>query len=222
MGLALDWPALRIISLMELFVSALLLGIAFCAPPGIVTIEAVRRGLARGFWGALLVELGSLIGDAAWAIIALAGLAALVHNGPVRLILGGLGAVFLFYLAYSSLRDARRGVAIAGTQASRSRRDFSTGVLLSLGNPFTLAFWLGAGGATITASVPQPGWTHFAIFFLAFMLGALGWCFVLAGLVVWGRRLISPPFFRWVHLACGLLLGYFGVTLLIKNLSVFF
>ncbi|HYM70515.1 MAG TPA: hypothetical protein VEZ44_13030 [bacterium] len=44
---------------------AFALGIAACAPPGVVTVEAVRRGIHRGFAGALLLELGSLVGDAA-------------------------------------------------------------------------------------------------------------------------------------------------------------
>jgi len=67
-----------------LFLSSLVLGIAFCAPPGIITAEAVRRGLARGFRPALWVELGSLNGDATWAIIALAGAAFVVQNAVAR------------------------------------------------------------------------------------------------------------------------------------------
>lgn len=51
-----------------LILSAILLGLAFCAPPGAVTAEAIRRGVARGFGAALGIELGSLIGDAVWAI----------------------------------------------------------------------------------------------------------------------------------------------------------
>jgi chemosensory pili system protein ChpE len=206
---------------MNLFVSSLILGIAFCAPPGIVTIEAVRRGMARGFWATLQVELGSLIGDATWAIIALVGLAFLVQNGPARVILGSLGTLFLFYLAWSAFREAKKG-GIPETKPSNRQGDFSTGAFLSLGNPFTVAFWLGVGSSTITTSVPDPEWIHFVVFFLAFMLGALIWCFILAGLVVWGRRFVTPVFFRWVNVVCGLLLGYFGIELFLKNLAGFF
>jgi chemosensory pili system protein ChpE len=197
---------------MSLFLSSFFLGIAFCAPPGIVTIEAIRRGFARGFWATLLVELGSLIGDATWAIIALTGLAFLVQNGLARLLLGTTGALFLFYLAGSALVDARRGGLPAPGKPGQGT-DFSTGALLSLGNPYTIAFWLGVGSSTITASAPDPEWSHFVVFFLAFMLGALLWCFILAGLVVWGRRLINPTFFRWVNAVCAVFLCYFGIQL---------
>jgi chemosensory pili system protein ChpE len=56
--------------MITLFLASFALGLAFCAPPGAITAEALRRGLARGFRPALLVELGSLIGDATWALIA--------------------------------------------------------------------------------------------------------------------------------------------------------
>ena len=65
--------------MVSLFVSAFGVGLAFCAPPGVITAEALRRGLSRGFWSALLLELGSLIGDAAWAALALTGAALLVE-----------------------------------------------------------------------------------------------------------------------------------------------
>ncbi len=50
--------------------TAFALGIAFRAPPGPVNAEAGRRGLHRGFRGAFLTEVGALVGDTAWAILA--------------------------------------------------------------------------------------------------------------------------------------------------------
>ena len=92
-----------------LFFAAFGLGLAFCAPPGAVTAEAVRRGLSRGFRAALLLELGSLVGDAFWA--------------------------------------------------------------------------------------------------------ALLWCFVISGLIAWGRRGIGPTFCRCINLLCGLALVLFAAHL---------
>ncbi|MDQ2787111.1 MAG: LysE family translocator, partial [Chloroflexota bacterium] len=92
-----------------LFVSAVGLGVAYCAAPGAVNTEAVRRGLARGFRPVLLVQLGSLIGDALWATLALTGTAFLGHNRSLRLVLGIAGACFLLRLAWSALQEAWRG-----------------------------------------------------------------------------------------------------------------
>jgi chemosensory pili system protein ChpE len=203
-----------------LFLSSLVLGVAFCAPPGIITAEAVRRGLARGFWPALWVELGSLIGDATWAIIALAGAVFVVQNEVARLLLGIVGTLFLLHLAWSAIWSAKQG-AVPQPKNATGRGDFVAGAVLSLGNPFAIAFWLGVGSSTITTHVPNPQWIHFVIFLCAFMLGGLAWCFFLAGLITWGRRFVTPIFFRGVNFLCGLFLGYFGLQLLWNTASLF-
>ena len=190
-----------------------MLGIAFCAPPGVVTAEALRRGLARGFRPALLVELGSLIGDATWAMLTLAGAAFIVQNTPARLFLGAVGASFLAYLAWSAIWGAVRG-GLPQASNERHHGDFIAGAFLSLGNPFAIAFWLGVGTSTIAASVSNPQLVHSVVFFIAFMLGGLAWSFFLAGLITWGRRFVTPAFFRGVNFICGACLGYFGLNLL--------
>jgi threonine/homoserine/homoserine lactone efflux protein len=201
-----------------LALASLLLGIAFCAPPGIVTAESVRRGLARGFWATLHVQLGSLVGDATWAVIALAGAAFLVQTPFVRTTLGLLGAAFLLHLAWSGVREGRRG-KLPESRPGRPHGDFATGALLSLGNPWAIAFWLGAGASTITARVANPALIHFALFLAAFMAGALAWCFVLAALVAHGRQRLNARFFAAVNVCCALFLGAFGLQLLWNTLK---
>jgi threonine/homoserine/homoserine lactone efflux protein len=58
----------RKISFMFLFLFACGLAILFCAPPGAITAQALRRGFVDGFKAAFLLEVGSLVGDATWAI----------------------------------------------------------------------------------------------------------------------------------------------------------
>lgn len=200
-----------ILMMLSLVFSSLTLGFAFCAPPGVVTAEAVRRGLGRGFWPALWVGLGSMIGDGTWVIIALVGADFLVQNATARLLLGGIGTLFLVYLAVSALREAYKGELPAASNSERG--DFATGMMLSLGNPFAVAFWLGVGSSTITTSVANPQGIHYVIFFLAIMAAALTWSFFLAWLITRGRRFIQPAFFRWVNLLCGLVLGYLAYRL---------
>jgi chemosensory pili system protein ChpE len=201
-----------------MFLSSMLLGIAFSAPPGVVTAEAIRRGLARGFWPALFVELGSLIGDATWATLALTGIAFIVQNMLARLLLGAMGTLFMFYLAWSALRDAKQG-GLPQSSGVRARGDFAAGAFLALGNPFNIAFWLGLGGSAIAAGAPHPQITHLVIWLVAFLSGALVWCFILSGLIAWGQSFITPTFFRVVNLGCSLFLGYFGLRLAWNTIS---
>ena len=206
---------------MSLFLSSFVLAIAFCAPPGVVTAETVRRGAARGFIPALFVQFGSLVGDTTWAIIALTSLAFIVQNNVAKVILSLLGTVLMLKLAWDAFKDARAGKELDTSQADSNRGDFTNGAFLSLGNPMNIVFWTGLG-TTVFASLsesPQP--IHFAIFFAGFLGGAILWCFFMAGLVAWGRKFVTPAFFRWVNLVCGIALGYFAVQLawrIVQNL----
>src|SRR5512132_4446815 len=94
---------------MTLFVSSFILAISFCAPPGIITAETVRRGSARGFIPALYVQFGSLVGDTTWAIIALTGLAFLIQNPAAKTILSLIGIALMLKLAWDAFKDAREG-----------------------------------------------------------------------------------------------------------------
>jgi chemosensory pili system protein ChpE len=203
----------------SLFLLAFGISLAYCAPPGPVTAEALRRGLMRGFRPALLLELGSLIGDATWAAIALAGVTILIQSTVVRVALGLIGAAFLLHLAWSAYRDARAGGAPKSALPG-GRGDFATGALVSLGNPNAVAFWLGIGGAMVAGVAADPGPGQFAVFFAGFLSAALGWCFFIATLIAWGGRLMSAAFFRWVNVACALTLGYFGLRLLVATLRL--
>ena len=69
------------------------------------------------------------------------------------------------------------------------------------------------GATTITNAIPQPETVHFVVFFLAFMAAAALYAFLISALIAFGRRYITAGFFRVINLACGLFLGYFGISL---------
>jgi chemosensory pili system protein ChpE len=204
---------------MPLFFSSFLLAIAFCAPPGVVTAETVRRGAARGFFPALFVQLGSLVGDTTWAVIALTGLAFIVQNNLAKIVLSLIGILLMLKLAWGAIQDAREVKELAASSSHSHRGDFTNGAFLSLGNPMNIVFWTGLG-TTVFASIsgrPQPA--DFAIFFGGFLSGAVLWCFIMAGIVAWGRKFVTPTFFRWVNFACGIALGFFAIQLGLKLLQ---
>jgi chemosensory pili system protein ChpE len=125
-------------------------------------------------------------------------------------------------LARDAIRDAHHGTELDMAAPTPGRGDFTNGAFLSLGNPMNIVFWTGLG-TTVFASIsgrPQPA--DFAIFFAGFLAGAILWCFILAGLVAWGRKFVTPAFFRWVNFACGIALGFFALQLglnLLQNLQ---
>lgn len=201
---------------MTLFLSSFILAIAFCAPPGVVTAETVRQGAARGFLPALFVQFGSLVGDTTWALIALTGLAFLVQNNIAKIILSLAGIVLMLKLAWDALQDARHGKELELASPVSNRGDFANGALLSLGNPLNIVFWTGLGSTVFTSISGRPQPVHFVIFFAGFLGGAVLWCFFMAGLIAWGRKFITPIFFRWVNLFCAIALSFFALQLGLK------
>jgi len=200
-----------------LFLSAMGLGIAFCLPPGAVTAEAIRRGLRGGYWAVLRLELGSLIGDATWAALALVGAAFLVQAPVARVTLGVCGGLLLLWLAFQAFQGARSG-DVPKASPDSSRRDFTTGALLSLTNPLSIAFWLGVGGASVATQSSRPEPMDFVIFFGGFLLSCFLYCFAAAAVIAWGRALLRPRFFRVVYVLSGLGLLYFGGRLIVRTL----
>ena len=197
------------------FWNALGLGLAFCASPGALNAEALRRGLARGFSSALLVEVGSLIGDGTWAVIGLSGAAYVAKYRLASIALASLGSVFLFWLAFHALRDAWPGTR-PPPRPQRHHGDFAAGALISLMNPYTVAFWMGLGGAVSVMGSERPLVAQYAAFLGAFMLGATLWCFVVSVMIGWGRHVVTPAVFRLINALCGAVLAYAGVTLVVR------
>ena len=155
-----------------MLVSSFILAIAFCAPPGIITAETVRRGSARGFIPALFVQFGSLVGDTTWSIIALTGLAFLVQNNIAKNHLQPDRHYFDAQACMGCVQGCAHGKELEfHIRTCIARGDFASGAFLSLGNPLNIVFWTGLG-TTVFASItgsPQP--IHFAIFFA----GISGW-----------------------------------------------
>ncbi len=202
--------------------TGIMMGVAFAAPPGAVTAETFRRGVRGGFSTALGVQLGSLVGDAAYAVLALVGLATLVQNRALELAVGGFGALFLIYLAWSSFQMARARTAAgpilssdAAPLAEANKRDrgnaFLSGMALSLTNPWAIAFWLSLGGALASIGVANASVTQTAIFFSSFMLGSTLWAVILSFTIGRVRRWMRPAFSRAISAACGLALFAFGM-----------
>ena len=193
-------------------ISAVGLGLAYAATPGVVNTECIRRGMVHGFRPAFSVQAGALIGDVLWAALALSGIAALAENASFTIALSLVGGAFLCRLAFTALREAFTGpkehASVAGSGHLR------TGLVFGLANPAGLAFWAGIGGGMLTARGGSTGFSDYALFLTAFLLGAIAWSTWLSAMVSWGRRYARPRLFRAIDAACGAVLGFFGVRLL--------
>lgn len=190
--------------MLSLAISAFLLGLVFNAAPGAVFAETLRQGLQGGFRPAFAVQVGSLVGDALWAVLGLAGAGMLMQIDALRWPLGIAGVLYLAWLAASSWRAAQCSAAVDSAPPAATRRALRSGVTLSVTNPQNLAYWAALGSAMAGLGVDQPTASHYTVFFIGFMAASVLWCFICAGIVT---RLFGHAGQRWVgmtHRLCAI------------------
>jgi chemosensory pili system protein ChpE len=143
------------------FLYALVFGFVFCLSPGAVLAETLRRGLQHGFRPALLVQVGSLVGDAVWAVIGLTGLALLIQHDAVRIPLTVVCALYLAWLGLRSLIDAWHLPESESAPASSQQNALAVGAAISLANPKNIVYWgaLGSALSGIVGATPSHGQT---------------------------------------------------------------
>ncbi|SDI86349.1 LysE family transporter [Nonomuraea jiangxiensis] len=217
----------------EIFLLALWVGLLFNAAPGAVFSESLRRGMRGGFGPAFAVQVGSLAGDALWAVLGLAGVGALFTVPALRVPLTVGGCLLLGWLGLAALRTAafppptpaeppapphaaEPPAPPGGRVRTVGRGALVVGVAMSIGNPWNVVYWSGAASAVSSVLGREPGVAGLATFFAGFMTSSLAWCFVCAGLIVLLRRALPPTAVRLLEAACGISLLVFAALLLAR------
>lgn len=197
------------ISAFELLGMAFLLGFIFNATPGAVFAETIRHGLSGGYRAALSVQFGSLVGDAAWAVLGLAGIGLLLQADSLKIPVGIAGAGYLAWLAWDSWMASRgeAEIMVPNQKASAMR----SGVVLSLSNPQNIAYWAALGSAFGALGISNPDGIDYTLFFMGFMGSSLVWCFVCAGLVsrLFGGR--GGLWRVWTYRVCAIAFAYLAL-----------
>lgn len=185
------------------------------ASPGPATLALASTGMSRGKQHACALAAGIVLGSATWGFLAAIGLGAVMFtNAWLAEGLRYLGAFYILWLAWKSLRSAMRssGEFQAHSIAGSLQQTFFKGALLHLTNPKAIFSW----GAVFAIAVPQDA-------------GASGlaaiWFFLLSGSVVvfFGYALLFSTeaamqrygrLRRWFDGAFAFLFGGLGLALL--------
>jgi chemosensory pili system protein ChpE len=190
---------------LTLVATAFGLGLVFNAAPGPVFAETVRRGVRGGFQPALAVQLGSLTGDAVWAVLGLAGVGLLSRLESMRIPIAIAGIGYLSWLAWDAWRASAQEFAIDRTNAEgHNHRALWSGALLSLTNPQNIAYWAAMGSALGAVGVRQPTAQQYASFFGGFMLACIVWSFLFAAVVDRVLGSVGAQWARITHRACAI------------------
>lgn len=191
--------------MLTLFTAAVALGFVFNAAPGAVFAETVRQGVRGGFRPAFAVQVGSLVGDALWAVLGLAGVGLLAQSEALRTPIGVAGVAYLLWLAWDAWRAANHEFALQPDAAAPAgRKALRAGMLISVTNPQNVAYWAALGSAMGAVGVHEPSAAQYAIFFAGFMTSSVLWCFVCAALVDRVFRSVGQHWARITYRACAI------------------
>lgn len=188
--------------MLSLFFTAFGLGLVFNAAPGAVFAETVRQGVRGGYRPALAVQIGSLVGDATWAVLGLLGIGLALQWDALRWPVGVAGVIYLTWLSWDSWQAARTVHQIDDGQPPPRGSPLRKGMLLSLSNPQNLAYWAAMGSAMGALGVAEPDAGDYGVFFAGFMVASVVWSFVCAAIVDRLFRRASPAWASFTYRVC--------------------
>ena len=125
-----------------LFAYAAALFIAAVIPgPGITAI--VARALGSGFWPGFFMGLGLILGDVVYLTAVILGLAIIAQAfGTVFMLIKIAGALYLAYIAWKLWTAGLLPQNIEAQRATGLTMSFLSGLLVTLGNPKTMLFYI--------------------------------------------------------------------------------
>jgi threonine/homoserine/homoserine lactone efflux protein len=131
---------------MSLFDALAFAGIflVLAATPGPGVFATVARALASGFSHGAIVALGIVAGDLVYLLLAVYGLAAMAQAmGGFFILVQYAGGAYLIWLGFRIWTTNPEPRALTGIRELSWKSNFSSGLLVTLGNPKAILFYLG-------------------------------------------------------------------------------
>lgn len=225
---------------MELFAKGFLLSLSLCLDIGVVNVALIRTALVRGVRPALLLGLGSALGDLIYALISASAVAAVLQFRGVRFALWLGGSAVLLWLAWRMAREAMHpgALSVSGTSTPNARdeqlsprdrtaqdpslndrADFRRGVALALASPSALLWFAAVGGSVIAANAGSRA--ALLPFLAGFAAGGIAWGVALAITVGRSRHLIGRKTIVGLSVVSALLFVYFAIDVFVRGYGEF-
>lgn len=190
-----------------MFLDKVLLGITLAAPIGPVSLEIIRRGLSKGFLAAFLVVIGAVIGDGLCLSAAYFGLSSLTKYSMVMDLMGLLGATFLLYLGFSSIKDRHKEIHFDNSSMHvGAAKSILLGFALAVVNPLSLVFWISVFAAS-TAGMENITFLPNSLI----LLGVLIWSITLCTVLTFSKNLLNKKVISTIITLSSFMLIFYGM-----------
>ncbi|MFL1676899.1 LysE family translocator [Paenibacillus dendritiformis] len=198
---------------MNLFFTYLLAGLAVAMPVGAMTVEMTKQGLKKGFMHGWAVGLGGMTIDLLLIIALYMGLASILAIPYIQIPMWIIGAGFLAFLGYDSIKNSDQDIALAGDKPNKSFfSSYRNGLLVAV-SPGNLVFWISVFGAVLSDSYDMTQPAKFLIVGAGILAGILVHDVGLLAIVAVTRKAMSRTMIKRVSIIAGFILfgfaGYF-------------
>ncbi|QKK25486.1 LysE family translocator [Rhizobium hidalgonense] len=188
--------------------------------PGPSFVVVSRIAISRSRLDGLAAALGMGAGGVIFAVLALAGLTALLSQFEwLYILLKVAGGAYLIYIAVNIWRGAAQPLEVsdAGDSHRAPRRSFTTALLTQLSNPKTIIVYASLFAALLPRTVPLD---LMIVLPLGVFAVEAGWYSIVA-LAFSARhpRRLYLAAKSWIDRAAGAVMGSLGLRLILSGLS---
>jgi threonine/homoserine/homoserine lactone efflux protein len=204
---------LKEVFLLSLFFTYFLVGLAIAMPVGAMTVEMTKQGLKKGFFHGWAVGLGGMTIDFLLIIALYMGLSSVLSLPYIQIPMWLIGACFLAFLGYDSIKNSDQGIILDGDKPNQSIfSSYRNGLLVAI-SPGNLVFWISVFGSVLSNSYDkQP--VEFLIVGAGILAGILAHDIGLLSIVAVTRKVMNRTMIKWVSIIAGfILIGFAGYFL---------
>nr|WP_198013187.1 LysE family transporter [Niallia circulans] len=179
-------------------------------PVGAITVEMTKQGLKNGFMHGWAVGIGGMTIDLLLILALYFGLAKVLAISYIQIPLWIIGAIFLFILAYDSIKNADKDITMAGEKVNKSLvKTYRNGLLVAV-SPGNLVFWISVFGTVLADSYVGSESISFIIVAAGIITGILLHDIGLLTIVSITRKIMNRQMIKWTSIVAGILLFGFG------------
>ncbi|MBS0969461.1 lysine transporter LysE [Chimaeribacter arupi] len=206
------------------FSNGFLLSLSLCLDIGIANIAMITLAMQRGYFYGFWLGIGTCVGDLAYALLALAGMAVLLQYEAVRWMLWvGGGALLVWFAVKMIVAAFQKAAELTINEPHHSRslfREFGRGIFLAMSSPSAILWFATAGGALISR-MGQHSITASSWFLSGFFFAGVCWTCVicLAGSV--GGKFLGPRLLHYSYIASAVIFSYFAVYVIVSGYREF-
>ncbi|MEW6553213.1 MAG: LysE family transporter [Actinomycetota bacterium] len=197
--------------LISIFFVSLGVGLSGALMPGPLLTVTINESYRRGFMAAPLLVAGHAVLEGALIVLLVLGLDQVVGNDIFFGVVGVAGGAFLVWMGLGMALDVRDDRLHLDLQAHSGKRTgpFVAGLTTSVSNPYWFLWWATFGLSWLLRSM-ESGVAGVLAFYTGHIMADLLWYFLVAFLVVTGKRFLSDRVYSYVILACGTFLIILG------------